>query len=392
MTCRACNRSLPNCWKQHHRRNGLLIVLLCALGLSVAGCVSPRGNEAADLLADIAAVDGPSRLKQTTPEPSRATIRYRRGAGDATADLYRNSEQPRGALVVVPGLTPYGKDDPRVVALARSLARAQFLVLVPDLATTRALKVSAADSAVVGDAIEEAAQRFAGGAERSVGLAAISYAVGPALLAAAQPRAGRHLRFVVAIGGYYDIDAAIAFVTTGSYRLPGGSSRQGTPNEYGKFIFLRSNADRVADPADRARLIEIGGRRLANPTAELGDLAARLGPEGRAVYELIDNRDPDRVSELIRGLPDAIRRELRDLDLKSRDLTAIAGPVILVHGEDDAIIPSGESVRLAAALGPRAELYLIQNFAHVDAGTAGLGDSLRLWNAADRVLEERDRP
>ena len=373
-------------------RNALPIAVLLAACLSLAGCVSPRGNEAADLLADIAAVDGPSRLKQTTPEPMRATIRYRRNAGNATADLYRNSQQPRGALVAVPGLTPYGKDDPRIVAFARSLARARFLVVVPDMATTRALKVSAADSIFVADAIEEAAQRFAGGAERSVGLAAFSYAVGPALIAAAQPRAGRHVRFIVAIGGYYDIDAAISFVTTGAYRLPGGSWRQGTPNEYGKFVFLRSNADRVADPADRERLTLIAARRLANPTAELGDLAARLGPEGRAVYELIDNRDPDRVGELIQGLPNAIRRELRELDLKARDLTAIAGPVVLVHGEDDAIIPSGESVRLAAALGPRAELYLIQHFAHVDAGTTGLGDSLLLWNAAVRVLEERDRP
>lgn len=365
----------------------LLWVYLC-----LVGCTSPTGSEAADLLADIAAGDAPSRLKQTTPEPMRAAIRYRRAAGDAAADLYRNSDRPRGALVVVPGLTPHGKDDPRLVAFARSLARCQFLVLVPDVANIRSLKVSAADSAFVADAIEELAQRFAGGSERSIGLVAISYSVGPALLAAAQTRSGRLVRFIVGVGGYYDIDAALGFVTTGAYRLPDGSWRRGTPNEFGKFVFLRSNADRVADRADRARLIEIAERRLANPAAELGYLAVRLGPDGRSVYELIDNRDPDREAALIGRLPDAIRHEIEALDLKHRDLTAIAGPVFLIHGEDDAIIPSGESVKLAAALGARAELYLIQRLAHVDTGIAGLGDSLRLWSAAERVLEERDRP
>ena len=367
----------------------VLAVLLCAVLLF--GCVSPRGNEAAELLTDIAASDGPSRLKQTTAEPVRTTIRYRRAAGEATADLYWNTERPRGAAVVVPGLTPHGKDDARLVAFARSLARGQFLVLVPDIPNTRALKVSAADSALIGDAIAELAQRFAGAAERSVGLVAISFAVGPALLAAGETPAGRHVRFAVAIGGYYDIDAAITFATTGAYRLADGQWHRGTPNEFGKFVFLRGNADMLSDPADRARLVALADRRLANPAAEIGDLVARLGPEGRPVYDLIDNRDPERVAGLIARLPDAIRRELRQLDLRGREFPWLAGPVFLVHGEDDAMIPAGESAKLAAALGRRAELYLIERFAHVDAGTASVADSLRLWNAAQRILEERDR-
>jgi pimeloyl-ACP methyl ester carboxylesterase len=364
------------------------VVFLCFL---LAACLSPRGNEAAELLADIAAGDGPSRLKQAAPEPVRSAIRYRRGSGDAVADLYRDTEMPRGAVVVVPGLTPHGKDDPRLVAFAKSLARAQFLVLVPDIANTRALKVSAGDSFPIADAIEELAARFAGGAERSVGLVAISYAVGPALLAAAATPAGRHLRFIVAIGGYYDIEAAIGFVTTGTYREPDGSWHRATPNEFGKFVFLRSNADRIADPADRARLIAIAERRLADPAADIGDLAMRLGPQGRVVYELIDNRDPQRVAGLIARLPEPILRELRALDLKTRNLATIARPVFLVHGADDPIIPAGESTRLAAALGPSAELTLVERFAHVDAATTSLADSIRLLQATTRILEERDR-
>jgi len=299
---------------------------------------------------------------------------------------------PRGAVVVVPGLTPDGKDDPRLVAFAKSLTRARFLVLVPEIANTRALKVSAADSAFIGDAIEELAQRVAGGGEPSVGLVAISYAVGPALLAASQAPAGRHLRFIVAIGGYYDIEAAIAFVTTGYYRAPDGSWRHAAPNEWGKWVFVRSNADRVPDPGDGERLRRIAERRLANPAAEIGDLVARLGPDGRGVYDLIINSDPGRVPALIGQLPTAIRDELRRLDLKGRDFRAIAGPVFLIHGRDDAIIPYSESAKLAAALGTRADLTILDHFAHVDAGDIGFADSLRLWDAAIRILEERDRP
>ena len=102
----------------------------------------------------------------------------------------RPGEAPRGAAVVVPGLTPYGKDDPRLVAFAGSLARSRFLVLIPEIPNVRALRVSAADSAIIADAIGEAARRFAGGAERSVGLVAISFGAGPALLAAGETPPG----------------------------------------------------------------------------------------------------------------------------------------------------------------------------------------------------------
>src|SRR5439155_1987216 len=220
----------------------------------------------------------------------------------------RSSAPPLGAVVVVPGLTPDGKDDQRVVALAKSLARARFLVLVPDIPNTRALKVSAADGVFIADAVEELAQRGAGGGEHRVGLVAISYAVGPAVLAASQAPAADHVGFIVAIGGYYEIEAAIAFVTTGYYRAPDGSWPHAPPNEWGKWIFLRSDADRVTNRSDRDRLLRIAGRKLADAAAEIGGLVAPLEAEGRAIYELIANRDPGRVPALVARLPEAIRQ------------------------------------------------------------------------------------
>ena len=382
--------------RRYRDRLGVILIAICCL----SGCASPRGNEAALLLADIAAGEAPSRLKETAPEPVRSAIRYSgRTAGEAAADLYQPAGEARGAVVVVPGLTPHGKDDPRLVAFARSLGRGRFLVLVPEIANTRALKVSAADSAIVADAIDELAQRFAGGADRSVGLVAISFGAGPALLAAGETPAGNRLRYALTIGGYYDIDAAIGFATTGAYLGPDGSWIRGEPNAFGKFVFLRGNADRVRNAQDRALLIAIADRRLADPAAAIGDLAGRLGPEGRAVYGLIENRDPLLVPALIARLPEPIRAELRRLDLKGRELPWLAGPVFLVHGKDDPLIPAGESAKMAAALGGRAELYLVERFAHVGADVDAhggdrptFGDSLRLWNAAIRILEERDRP
>jgi hypothetical protein len=208
------NRSwrVPNAWP---------VAFLLVFGFCLTACVSPRGEEARELLLDITAGGGTSRLKETTPEPSRLTIGYRRTAGPATADLYQGLAPPQGGVVVVPGLTPDGKDDPRLVAFAKSLARARFLVLVPDIPNTRALKVSAADSVFISDAIEELAQRSAAGAERRVGLVAISYAVGPALLAASRPRP-------VAMSGSSSRSAAITISRRRSPLSPPGITARRT--------------------------------------------------------------------------------------------------------------------------------------------------------------------
>lgn len=365
-------------------------LLFFVAGLSLAGCVTPQGGAAADLLADIAAGTGPTRLKGAAPAPSRLAVRYGGAAAAEFADLYRSYARPQGAVVVIPGLTPEGKDDPRLVALAQSLARARFLVLVPEIPGLRQLGVSAADAGYIADAIDEAARRFDAG-RRPVGLVAISYAVGPALLAASAPPAASRVGYIVTIGGYYDIEAALAYVTTGWYRLPDGAWRHRTPNAWGKWVFLRSNADRVAAPTDRALLRHIAVRRLANANAPIGDLAARLGSEGQAVYALLSNSNPRLVPALVARLPPGIREELRRLDLKGRDLSAIREPVFIIHGRDDRVIPYTESVELAKALGARAHLYLIDDFAHVGAGAASFTDRLRLWDATAAILAERDR-
>ena len=369
----------------------LTVLALTALVALAPGACSPsRAIEAADVLADVAAGDGPSRLKRLRPEPKRTPVVYQVAGRRHAGDIYEPGDGAVAALVLVPGVARAGKDDPRLVAFAKTLARARFAVLVPDIENLRALKVSRADAGNIADAVQYLARRGGTGEDPSVGLVAISYAVGPALLAALEENTGRRVRFVLAIGGYYDIEAVVTFFTTGYFREQAdGPWRHLEPNAYGKWIFVRNNADRLTARADRAALADIAERKLKNLTAEIGDLVAKLGPEGRAVHALLVNDDPQRAPALIAALPLAVRADMVALDLKNQDLSKLAARLILVHGRDDAIIPYSESKALAA-VAPRAELYVVDSLAHVDLGLSGLIDTVVLWRAVYRLLAERD--
>jgi hypothetical protein len=367
-------------------------VALATVALLLGACSPPRALEAGRVLADIAAGAEPSALKRATAAPLRVPVIYRIAGRDHNGDLYRPAEGADAALVLVPGVTPTGKDDPRLVAFAKTLARARFLVLVPEIEAMRVYKVGPDNARDIADAVKYLAGRMPAAEGAAVGLIAISYAVGPALLAALEPDTGALVRFVGAVGGYYDIEAVVTFFTTGRYRAaPDAPWDHREPNAYGKWVFVGGNVERLSDPADRATLSAIAERKLDDLDADIDDLAGRLGSEGRAVHALVVNDDPERVPTLIAGLPEAMRADMAALDLKRRDLSQLAPRLILVHGRDDAIIPHTESEALAAAAPEgQATLFLANSLAHVRLGPTSILDSVTLWRAVYHLLCERD--
>ncbi len=373
-------------------RARLAIVLVLVLILPAC---SQRALEARALLEDVAAGPGPSGLKETVPPPRRAAVAWTVEGRPGEGDLYLPTGGATGRLVLVPGLSPDGRDDPRLVALANSLGRVRFAVLAPEIASLRQLRASPADARVIADAAVHLAGLPLPQAPRGpVGVVAVSYAVGPAVLAALDPAAAERIAFVMAIGGYFDMTAVVTYITTGQYRRhPDAPWRRGQPNPAGKWRFAESNADRLDDPRDRAIVMAIARRRLADSRAPIADLAARLGPDGRAVLDLLTNTDPDAVPRLIARLPEALRRDLAALSLATHDLSRLRARLLLIHGRDDPVIPATESRRLAeSAPAGRTELFLVDTIGHVDFAKGGphLFDQLTLWDAAIALLEERD--
>jgi hypothetical protein len=382
-------------------RNRLLIL---ALALAVlTGCAPARHWEAALVLADVAAGEAPSRLKAKTAAPARAPVSYTVSGRDRTGDLYTPGEgAARAGIVLVPGAVPLGKDDPRIVAFATTLARARFAVLVPEIEGFRQLRIQPSDARVVADAFVWLAGRDDLAPAGRAGMAAFSYGVGPALLAALQEDARMRVRFVVGVGGYHDLSRAVRYFTTGYYRAA-GAWQYLTPDDYGKLVLV-SSAQSYLGEADAELLAAMAERRLKDRAADLSDLAARLGPAGRAVYDLVTNSDPEAFPKRFAALPARLRADLAALSLHDKDLGGLAARLILVHGRNDDLIPWTESVALAAAVPPgQARLYLLDAIlGHVDLSLSHvltwqflsreLPDILRMGRAVDALLAEREAP
>ena len=370
----------------------VIFFMVCTFFATLPSCSPSRLAEAARLLDDINAGTGSSELKALTPSPLREAVFYggRDGSGAFAGDLYSSAESELAGMVLVPGVARKGKDDPRLVALATTLARARFMVLVPDLPRLRDLRIGPEDAAGIAAAARHLNSRLAG--RGKMGITAVSYAVGPAVLALFEPGMAEKVDFVLAIGGYYDMTAVITFFTTGYYRKERGKSwRHRYPNAYGKWAFVRGNTGRLDSRADGALLAQIAERKLDNMEAHINDLVSKLSPEGKSVHALLVNNDPEQVETLIAALPSRIAEDIAALDLTHRNMASLGVSFVLVHGRDDPIIPETESMALARALAPgRSELFLLESLNHVDPRPAGLTDRLRLLRAIYTVLELRD--
>lgn len=380
----------------------LLLIVALAMPL-LAACAPQRHHEALLVLADAAAGEGPSRLKETTPSPRRQAIAFDLEGRVHSGDLYLPADaEPAAGIVLVPGVVPEGKDEPRLVAFATTLARARFAVLVPDLPGYRQLRIHPSDACIVADAFAYLAGRAELAPAGRAGLAAFSYGVGPALLAALEEDLRERVRFVVGVGGYHDLTDAARYLTTGYFRAE-ERWQYLAPEDYGKLV-LMSTARSYVEAGD-ARVFDcMIERRLKDRAADLSDLAERLGPSGRAVYALAVNADRERFAALYAALPPAMRADMAALSLHDKDLTRLRARLILMHGRGDNLIPWPESAALAAAVPPsQARLYLLHSvLGHVDLRlshvlswrflTRELPDIFRMWRAVDALVAEREAP
>lgn len=377
------------------RRPALAFLLIpCfAAALSAGGWAAvlvPRYHDAYRLLSDVAAGPDAAGRPAAARRASLWEVRGVRGAGD----LYLPDGPPRAKLLIVPGLAVEGKDHPQMIAFAESFARAGFAVLVPDLANLRALRASAEDvPAIVAAAVHLARLEVEGLREGRIAIAAISYAVGPAVLAALDHRGAEVIDLVISVGGYADTLETITYVTTGATRGADGAWVAGVPNTYGRWAFVWANAQRLPRRADREALGAIAERKFADPAAPFDDLARGLSAEGQAVLALVTNSNPDAVPGLVAALPAAIGRDIAALDLARADLSALRAEMVLIHGADDTIIPAAQSRRLAGLLPPGlAHLAIVDHLMHVEFQQGlSFDDALTLLEAGARIIAFRDR-
>ncbi|HEV8308389.1 MAG TPA: hypothetical protein VGW35_12040 [Methylomirabilota bacterium] len=350
---------------------GALLVL--ALGL--------RYGPSVTLAMALAVPASQAFLGPLAHEPTRGELRLPGAGRPLDADVYRPAT-PRGAILLVHGLSPAGRRHPELQRLAQVLARHGQLVMVPDFEGLRTFRLGGREV----DEIEQALRHLLE-QSRQVGVAGFSFGAGPTLLAAARRP---ELRLVGSFGGYADLRHVVTFITTGVHTFE-GRRYVTAPEEYNRWKLLALLVGFVEDEADRARLQPIATRKLANPAADTGALESGLGEAGRSILALVRNRREDAVDLLLARLPPGARQALERLS-PGPTVARLPGRLLIAHGAEDSSIPYTESLHLAMRSGGRARAVIFDTFHHTgprplwDSLNARALDGWRLLRVADQLL------
>lgn len=307
-----------------------------------------RGSLAGLLLIDAVREPEQAIMEKFFPLPAVEKVSVSSRGKNISADLYipRRDGQLVPLLLVHDAGTA-GKADKRIVSLAGNLARAGFLVLVPDLEALRSFRLRLSDA-------EDIIQCFrylirhehvrAGGCMLGFG-----FGTGPLLIAAADRRISGQVGTIAALGGYGDLRSVLQYGLTGSYEYGGRSGRQ-RPDQTVRWTLVFRNLDLLAPPGEQEAMQRITEKQLRLETGNIPLLVRGLGPDERAVYQFIRNTEPERFTPLYENLPTKLR-EYVHLMSPARVVKLVKAEVLLAHAEDDYQVPFTESLRIADAVG-----------------------------------------
>ena len=245
-------------------------------------------------------------------------------------------------IVVVHGMHELGLNEPRLVALARALAASGFFVMTPQLQGIADYKVEPESIDVIGTAAQTFAQQLA---VPKVGVVAISFSGGLALLAAADPRYSEHIAWIASLGAHDDLARVLRFYATGEADRPDGTFQHLVPHEYGPLIIVCERPELFFAQQDIAKASEALKLHIADEDAKSKELTRLMTPADQQVMQRIYDKQLDSFKHAILLRLEQNRQEdRRELATASPagKLGSIHAPVLLLHGSDDSVIPPTE--------------------------------------------------
>ncbi|MBM4446381.1 MAG: hypothetical protein FJ023_03395 [Chloroflexi bacterium] len=337
----------------------IILILIIPIVLVVVLLTKPvqTGLRTIALLIDL----GVSYRWKTNAIPKSIVISevtYPCGNRDIVANLYRPNDRGRhSGIILAHGAVKDGKDDPALLLAGQSLARAGYIVLVPQLDNLAKFRLHQGDiEALVISFQYISGQEFTSG---KIGMIGICLSAPLVFLAATEPSISHDISVIGYWGGYYNINDWLGAVITGHY-FDEGETKPWKPR-----IFLTEELPRwlielMPESSDKSYLEEM----LRGDSVDFA--RSDLSPTGQAMHELLTNRDPARAGDLWAELDPEIQQTLDGLSPHLR-INQLQTKIAIIHTFTDDVIPWVESSKLAEVIEDEKEIYfkVFRQFYHV---------------------------
>jgi len=290
-------------------------------------------------------------------------------------------------IVIVHGMHELGIKEPRLVNFARSLAASGFLVMTPQVPGIADYRVQAESADLIGTAAQSVAQQLQ---VPKVGVLALSFSGGLALLAASDPRYSHSIAWIATVGAHYDLAHVLRFFATAEAVRPDGSVEHLPPHEYGPLIVVYDEPQDFFAPQDSQTAHEAIRLLLSGDGKTSEELTKTLTPAGQETMQRVYHKQREQFAPALLAEIDKQQEQLAAAS-PAGHLKSLPMPVLLLHGSDDTVIPPTELLWLQRDI-PKDQLLdaLISSaITHVEVGgKVSLRERLALVHWMALVIHE----
>jgi hypothetical protein len=342
----------------------LRMLLIGVLVLIVIVYFAAPYARAMALIVRVAAVGGPAQAiisiqdNRVEAQP-RHMVPTRHG--NVPAQFYMPATVSERAVLVMPGFNSNGLDEGRLAALAEDIAASGYPVMALALPDLQQFRLTPAATDVIEDAVAWMAKQPRLASDGRVGIIAVSFSGGLAIVAAGRDSIRDKVAYVVSLGGHGNMLRVMKYLATGIAPQVDGLSNH-APHDYGVAVILNTLADRGVVPSDQAGPLReaiatylrasqatvISDAAAAPIFAQARTMAESLPEPSRTYMQYVNERDVKRLGAVL--VPHLEQAGVNDPALSPELASAPAASTFLLHGYDDNIIPPAESVLLAAHL------------------------------------------
>ena len=331
----------------------IIIIVILGIIIGLLIIVTPQGRTGIKTVLFVTEIVPAFPLKLqslVTGEPVKSEIVYYFDQTQGIADLYKPSGSGEySAVLLFLGVNPAGRDDPRVVGLANSLARSGMIVMIP---WSQEMAQKNIDQTAIPNLISafKALKNLEGVDQNRIGVA--GFCVGASLItaAAANPEISNDVRFINFFGGYYNALDLIVSISSGK-SFYGQTIQSWEPDQLTKEVFTNELINTVSDDSDQHIL-----KNMFLPDKIIQDEYKILNSnEAKIVYELLNAPELERAKELVKQLPISSKNQL-ELISPSSYIDDINADVLIMQNREDNLIPVEESRRLAKALSLKTQI------------------------------------
>jgi hypothetical protein len=302
-------------------------------------------------------------------------------SGNIPARLYQPEGRVRRTLLLMPGVHRDGINESRLVGLAEDLSATGYRVVTVAAPDLQRFKVTPEVTDVIEDAVKWTSEQPQFRTDGKIGIVGISFTGGLSIVASGRESIRDRVAFVMSFGGHGDLARALHYLASGEVlgdleaakrsSAVAGADHVGVhpPHDYGLAVVLLNLADRVVPPEQVAALSKgIDGFLLASSLAvtdppksvpvfeEMKTYQETLPEPSRTYMQYVNDRAVDKLGPVLLPVIESLKNHPGMAALSAERAAPPTAPIFLLHGIDDSVIPSVETVLLAEHLKGKADV------------------------------------